>query len=56
MGVTVPVYPPDDMAKLDKAKRKQLREAIGKVLATDEDVRKLLKDKTWKLYQDLLKP
>jgi hypothetical protein len=54
MGVTAPIYPPGDLAKLDKDKRMQLREAIGKVLATDEEVRKLLHDKTFKLYEDLL--
>ena len=56
MGVTVPVYPPEEMAKLDKDKRNQLRTAIGKVLATDEDVRALLRTKTFPLYQQLLKP
>jgi hypothetical protein len=56
MGVFGPVYPPDDLDKLDKEKRDQLRAAIVKVLQTDPDVRKLLKDKTFSVYQQLLKP
>ena len=61
MGQFSNVYPPEDLVKLDAAKRKKLRDAIIKVMQADPDVlnllrekNKLLKDKTWSEYQRLL--
>ena len=51
MGLMFPVYPPEDLSKLDDQKRKELGNAIRQVLLTDSDVQQLLKDKTWEALQ-----
>lgn len=51
MGLMFPVHPPKDLEKLDKKKRKELADAIRKLVRTDRDVQQLLKDKTWKAVQ-----
>jgi hypothetical protein len=45
MGVVFPVYPPDDLAALDRQRREELKAAIRQVLRYDPDVKKLLEDK-----------
>ena len=54
MGVFTPVYPSQDLDKLDKQKRRELGEAILDVLHNDEQIRGLLKEKTWAKYQELV--
>ncbi len=65
MGNIFPIYPPEDLFKLDQQKREELKTTIRHVLNNDPDVRKLLedklpdvknllKDKTWVAYQTLL--
>jgi formaldehyde-activating enzyme involved in methanogenesis len=64
MGLFFPVYPPEDLDKLDQQKRGELKAAIRQVLHNDPDIKnlikeklpevqKLLKDKTWDVYQKL---
>ena len=66
MGLFFPVYPPEDLNKVDQQKRAELKTAILEVLQTDPDVKKLfedklpevrrlLKDKTLAKYQELLR-
>jgi mRNA-degrading endonuclease RelE of RelBE toxin-antitoxin system len=55
MGLFFPVYPPEDLAKLDQAKRKELATAIRQVLQTDPDVQKLLREKTSEKYRELIR-
>ena len=63
MGLFFPVYPRDDLAKLDQQKRKELATAIRQVLQSDPEiqqflklpeVQKFLKDKTWAKYNELI--
>jgi hypothetical protein len=54
MGLFFPVYPPEDLSKLNKEKKQELATAIRLVLKTDPDVQKLLRDKTAATYQALL--
>jgi hypothetical protein len=54
MGLFFPVYPPEDLSKLNKEKKQELATAIRLVLKTDPDVQKLLRDKTSATYQALL--
>jgi len=54
MGIPFPVYPPEDLARLDNAKRKELATAIREVLRTDPDVQKLLREKTSEKFRELL--
>jgi hypothetical protein len=56
MGLYFPVYPPEDLAKLDQQKRIQLKTAIINVLHNDPDVRQMIKDKTKATYQAVTKP
>jgi len=66
MGTVFPIYPPDDLNKLDKQKREELKAAIRHALQYDSDVKKLLddklpeirrllKDKTDEVYKALLR-
>ena len=61
MGQFSNVFPPEDLVKLDAESRQKLREAITKVMHSDPDVRKLIREKnklirekTWKEYEQLL--
>jgi hypothetical protein len=54
MGITLPVYPPDDWDKLGKQKRADLTSAMLHVLQYDPDVKKLLEPKLGEI-QVLLK-
>jgi hypothetical protein len=45
MGNVFPIYPPEDLGKLDKQKREELRAAIIHVLRFDPDFKKLLEEK-----------
>jgi hypothetical protein len=42
-----PIYPPEDLAKLDQQKRGELKAAIRNVLKTDAEVQKLLHGRPW---------
>jgi hypothetical protein len=54
MGGFAPVYPPKAMAKLDEKKRDELRQAIQRVLQTDPQVRRLLRQKTLPVFKQLI--
>jgi hypothetical protein len=54
MGGFSPVYPPEDMDKLDTKQRDELRNAVLKVLQTDPQVRNLLKSKTLPVFKKLV--
>jgi hypothetical protein len=56
MGIYLPIYPPQEWAKLDKEKRKALSAAILQVLTTDQEVRQLLRQKTQTVLDGLKKP
>ena len=45
MGVFFPVHPPEDVNKLERKKRTELKLEIMKVLMTDPEVDALLKEK-----------
>jgi len=45
MAQTSNVYPPQDLEKLDEAKRQKLKEAIMKVLLNDPEVKELIRKK-----------
>ena len=45
MGVFFPVYPPEELDKVDKEKRSELKAAILDALLNDPEVRKLLEEK-----------
>jgi len=65
MGVFFPVYPPEDLNKLEQQKRAQLKAAILQALQFDPDikaligdklpeVRRLLKNKTQHVFDELV--
>ena len=59
MGVFFPVHPPEDVNKLDRAKRAELKAEVMKILMSDPDVQALLKDKLpdlKKMLQEKAKP
>ncbi len=45
MGLFFPVYPPEELAKVDQQKRSELKAAILEALQNDPDVKKLLEEK-----------
>jgi hypothetical protein len=54
MGILHPVYTDDDLKHLpDKEKRRELSLAILKVLQTDKQVRKMIRDKTQATFDEL---
>jgi hypothetical protein len=55
MALIPPIYPPEDLAKLNEEQRNELRIAVLRVLQTDSQVRQLLKDKTSEAYEKLKK-
>jgi hypothetical protein len=67
MGVFFPIHPPEDVNKLERKKRAELKLEIMKVLLTDPDIeallkekmpelRTLLQDKTRHVFQQLRQP
>jgi hypothetical protein len=59
MGVFFPIHPPEDVNKLDRQKRSELKAEIIKVLLSDPDVQALLKEKLpdlKKLLQEKTRP
>jgi hypothetical protein len=56
MGLYFPVYPPEDLGKLDQQSRIKLKTAIINVLHNDADVKALIKAKTKDTFDSLKKP
>jgi len=59
MGVFFPIHPPEDVNKLDRQKRSELKAEIIEVLLSDPDVQALLKEKLpdlKKLLQEKTRP
>jgi hypothetical protein len=59
MGVFFPIHPPEDVNKLDRQKRSELKAEIMKVLLSDPDVEAMLKEKLpdlKKLLQEKTRP
>jgi hypothetical protein len=55
LGLFFTVYSPEDLDRLDSAKRKELANAIREVLQTDPDVQRLLREKTSDKFDELLR-
>ncbi len=54
MSIFPPVYPSEDLEKLDEEGRNELRMAIIRQLQSDNDVRELLRKKTRPAYEQLI--
>jgi hypothetical protein len=56
MGLYFPIYPPEDLGKLDQQQRIKLKTAIINVLHNDPEVKQMIKDKTKDTFDALKKP
>ncbi len=54
MGFMEPVYPPEDLEKLNEKQRRVLRNAVLLELQTDRQIRRLLRKKTLHVFESLI--
>lgn len=54
MGIFPPVYPDEELEVLDERQREILRDAVLQQLQTSPEIRRLLREKTLPVYNQLI--